>query len=87
MDNLIQAVREAVKLELDSEIGDKRYINLERVPLICQSIIRIDQNIQELKERLVTREEFTPVKSLVYGYVGIVVVAVTTALVMLVLKG
>lgn len=81
-----RAARQAVREELDSEMGDRRYINLERVPLICQSIIRIDQNIEELKARMVTQDSFFPVRNLMYGMVGLILSGVVGALLMLVLR-
>jgi hypothetical protein len=46
------AAREAVIKELDSEMSDKRYINLERVPLICQSIVRIDKSVADIQSNI-----------------------------------
>lgn len=48
-----KAARDAVSEELNSVMSDKRYINLERVPLICQSIVRIDSQLQSIQDNLV----------------------------------
>ena len=41
----------------------------------------------ELKERYVTKEQFDPVQKLVYGMVGLILVAVITALMALLVRG
>jgi len=51
-DRVEHAAQQAVKDELDSVMGDKRYINLERVPLICQSILRIDKSIEGIENNI-----------------------------------
>lgn len=71
-----RAARRAVREELNAEMGDRRYINLERVPLICQSIVRMDKNLEEMKENLVTKDQFMPVKIIAYGLVGTVLTSV-----------
>lgn len=48
-DRIEHAAQQAVREELSSVMGDKRYINLERVPLICQSILRIDKSIEGIQ--------------------------------------
>lgn len=58
MDNHMQskieeAARDAVREELSSQMGQSRYINLERVPLICQSIVRIDKSIEGIQGNIV----------------------------------
>lgn len=47
-----EAAREAVREELNATMGDRRYINLERVPLICQSIVRIDKTLEEVQNNI-----------------------------------
>jgi hypothetical protein len=50
----------------------------------------IQADVKEIKEKMeshfITKEEFDPVKKIVYGLVGIILVAVIGALVALVLK-
>lgn len=77
-----------VKIALGVEKGfkagvdDKRYIDVTRIPLICQSIVSIDAKL----DRLVSKEEFWPVKTLVYGITGLMLSGVVGALLVLVLK-
>lgn len=77
-----QAVIEAFSVGVDN----KRFIDVSRIPLICQSINQIGIDIKEIKESIVTKEEFTPVKTLVYGMVGLALSAIVGALLMLVIK-
>lgn len=66
--------------------GQKRFLDVTRVPLICQSILGIDQTLKEMKENMVTKEAFWPVKALVYGFVGLSMTAIVTAVIALVIK-
>lgn len=69
-----EAAREAVREELNAHMGDRRYINLERVPLICQSIVRIDKSLEDVQNNIT------------WG-VRIVIGAVLLALLAVVIKG
>ena len=57
---------------------------------IGRSVKRIESSMEELRRELrddyITRNEFQPVKTLVYGLVGLVLTAVVVALVALVVK-
>ena len=62
-------------------------------PTMQELLVRIDERTQRLendiktmKENSVTKEEFWPVKSLVYGGVGVVLVAIVGAFLHLILK-
>lgn len=61
-----------------------------KVALMQQSIEFIKGEVTQINEKLdnkyVTKEEFAPVKKVVYGMVTIVLVAVFTAVVYLVVK-
>lgn len=80
-EHLASIVNEAVKDAFSAGIGSGRYIDVSRIPLICQSIVGIDKKLDEL----VTQAEFWPVKTLVYGITGLMLAAVIGALMMLVL--
>ena len=68
--------------EIKSEIGKLR----EDYVGISGDIKHILAGIQEIKNGYVRREEFTPVKSLVYGLVGIIMTGVVVAILALILK-
>lgn len=78
----IREIEQAVTRAFSAGVDDKRYIDVSRIPLICQSIIGIDEKLDEL----VTRQEFWPVKTLVYGITGLMLAGVIGALLMLVIK-
>lgn len=86
----LHAIEEAVERAFGVGVKDKRYIDVSRIPLICQSIVQIGKDIAELKERVgaeyVTQDQFAPIKSVVYGLVGIILMAVVGALTAMVLK-
>lgn len=76
----LHAIRTAVQDAFASGVDSKRFIDISRVPLICQSIVGIDKKLSEL----VTQQEFWPVKTLVYGITGLMLSAVVGALLMLI---
>lgn len=82
-------IKEAVQEAFSAEGGTKRFIDVSRVPLICQAIVGISGDIKEINEKLdknfVTKVEFTPVRMLVYGFVGLVLTVVILGLLALVL--
>lgn len=73
-------IEEAVARAFSAGVDNKRYIDVSRIPLICQSIIGIDKKLEEL----VTKTEFWPVKTLVYGITGILLSGTVGALLMFV---
>ena len=63
---------------------------IKRVPFICLDIKNIHTEIQKINEKLdekfVNQDQFWPVKSLVYGLVGILGVGVIGAILAMILK-
>lgn len=47
--------------------------------------VSINKRFDELDQKLVSRKEFEPVRNLVYGFVGLILVSVATALISLVI--
>lgn len=64
--------------------------NQTQMAVIANDIAYIKRDVAEIKKTLaesyVTREEFEPIKKIVYGLVSLILVAVVGALVALVLK-
>lgn len=62
----------------------------ESVALMSNDLGYIKEDIKEIKEimnsRYVSREEFDPIKKIVYGVVGLLLTSIVVALVALVLK-
>lgn len=77
-----EEIKKAVIEAFSAGVDNKRYIDVSRIPLICQSIVGIDKKLDEL----VTKQEFWPVKTLVYGVTGLMLSGVVGALLVLVFK-
>lgn len=75
-------IEDAVGRAFGAGVDNGRYIDVSRIPLICQSIINIDKKLDEL----VTKQEFWPVKTLVYGITALMLSGVVGALLVLVFK-
>lgn len=70
-------------------VRHKRFLDLERIPLICSDISAIRKMMEEEKierTKLVTQDQFYPIKVIAYGFVGITMTAVVGAILALVLK-
>lgn len=78
----LEAIEYAVTKAFSAGVDDKRYIDVSRIPLICQSIVGIDKKL----DLLVTQAEFWPVKTLVYGLVSLILSGVIGALLILVIN-
>lgn len=84
--NTIRVLADAVTHAIGESEGDKRFIDLKRVPLICLSITKMHEDIKEIKDmikethgKFVTHESFNPIKSIVYGVVGLALTTVVIA--------
>lgn len=65
-----------------------RFVDVQRIPLICKSIIDINEKLTDIVSRMeksdekhVSQDQFWPVKTIVYSGVGIVLAAVLTAVI------
>lgn len=69
---------------------EKKFIDTSRIPLICQDIHNIHESQKEIKEildkKLVTNEAFWPIKTLVYGMVGLLGVGIIAAILKIIIK-
>lgn len=83
--NEYQQITESEKTMLELVQG-RRFLDLERVPLICRDIAQIKEMLEKQGKSLVTQDQFWPVKTLVYGMVGIILMGVVVALMALVIK-
>ena len=83
------AIEDAVSNAFSAGVESKRYIDVSRVPLICQSIINISADIKDINDKLeknfITKTEFMPVRTVVYGFMGLVLTVVVLALLGLVI--
>ena len=95
----LEAIQAAVERAFNAGVDNRRFIDVSRIPLICQSIVQIGKDIGEIKdtmhennettngriENLVTQDQFAPVKAIVYGIVALVLTTVAGALLALVI--
>ena len=83
------AIEDAVQRAFAAGVGEKRYIDVSRIPLICQSIVGIGTRLASIDEKLeknfVTKDQFGPVKAIVYGAASIILTTVFGALIALVI--
>ncbi len=91
-DKLVDALR-AVLIDDSSDSP----LLIKRVPFICNEIKAINEGLKEmnkgferidkkLDEKFVTKESFWPVKTLVFGMVGIILTGVVMALMVMIIK-
>ena len=83
-----RVAKEATKVA--KEVVSKAEQTAEKVLLFSQTMEYIQKDIAEIKTKLdqkyVTKEEFSTVKAIVYGMVGLILTAVIIAVVSIVLK-
>lgn len=81
--------KEALEDVFSASAQSGRFIDISRIPLICQAILTIDDSLKNINEKLdtkyVTKEAFTPVQRVVYGVVGLILTSVFVALLSLVI--
>ena len=69
---------------------EKKMTVATSVALISKDIAYIKESIEEIKDNLdlkyVTKDEFGPVKSIAFGFVGIIIMAVLGSLIALVIR-
>lgn len=78
---MARIIREEVENVLAKGTEQEKAMILARVPYICQDIKDIHNTLSEIKDLLST---YPIIKILVFGFVGMVLVAVVTALLALV---
>ena len=83
---MVEIISESLRKVFGENVESKRFVDITRIPLICQSIIGIHESLKDIKKNMVSKESFWPVKVLVYGAVGIILTAVMTALLYLVIN-
>lgn len=94
----LQVLADAVSKAINDNEGNKRFIDLERIPLICLSMSNMSKALDEIKEMIasnrresdsqhesfVTKGEFTPYKKAMNMIGALTLVAVVGALLSLV---
>ena len=92
-ERMTQALSDALREVFGEKIKTQRFIDVSRIPLICQNINNMHENINEIKSIIkedsrlfITKDEFWPVKTIVYSLTGSILLAVIGAIVALVIK-
>lgn len=84
----VEVLAKALREVFGDEKG-QRFIDVSRIPLLCASVINTGKAIEEINKKLdekyVTKESFDPVKTLVFGLVGLILTGVVGALLGLVI--
>lgn len=87
-----QSLSDALRQVFGEYSEQQRFVDLKKIPLLCKQIENIDANISEIKgliklsdDKYVNQDQFWPIKTLVYGVVGLMLTGVVTALLALVL--
>lgn len=90
-ERITKALSEALRDIFDDKKSTGRFIDVSRIPLICKSIFDIHANIGEIKgmikeqdKKFVNVDQFMPVKQIVTGLVGLILVGVVGALLSLI---
>lgn len=94
----IETLAAAVSKAIEQNSGNKRFIDLERIPLICLSIANISSDMKEMKDMMasnrresdeqhksfVSKGEFAPYKTALNTVAGLILVAVVGGLLSLI---
>lgn len=83
-ERVTKLLTDALKDAFGEHVSSGRFVDVARIPLICKSIVDTNERLKEIADKLdnayVTKEAFNPVKSIVYGLVGLILVSVVGAL-------
>lgn len=82
----ITQIEEALKRVF--AFGEERqlFIDVRRIPLICQSIVQMSDSIKNIEDKMVPTERFELIERVVYGAVAFILLAVLGAVISLVIK-
>ena len=89
----INSISEALRKVFGENERAGKFIDVSRIPLICQNINEIHarltdmaESMKENNENYINKDMFWPIKTLVYGATGIILTGVISALVYLVVQ-
>jgi thiosulfate reductase cytochrome b subunit len=60
---------------------------MARLEVLREKIRRLEDDVRDSRDDQVSKQEFEPVKRLIYGLVSVILLAVITAILALVLSG
>lgn len=80
-----RALAEALRRIFGENEKSGRFIDVTRIPLICQSIVDMHGSIEEMKQLLkefdgshVSQDQFWPIKTFVYGVIGFISISLAS---------
>lgn len=82
----IEMISEALRRVFGENENTGRFIDVSRIPLICQSINGIHESLKTIEKNMVTQDQFWPIKTLVYGATGTTLLAVIGGILALIIK-
>lgn len=83
-ERMTRALSQSLRDVFSENVDTGRFIDVSRVPLICLNINNIHESLKDIKENMVSKETFWPIKTMVYAGAGTVLLAVLGAVVALV---
>lgn len=85
-DRMTKALSNSLREVFGENTDSGRFIDVKRIPLICQNINGMHDMLKEIKEDMVSQKEFWPIKTIVYSGVGTILLAVIGAIIALVIN-
>ena len=82
----LQSFEEALRKVFGENLNSGRFDDINQIPFICRDIQGIREDIGEIKASMISKLEFWPVKTLVYGMVGLMLTGIIGALMIMLLK-
>lgn len=77
---IIELISKAMQEVFATNVEEGKFIDVSRIPLICQSIVGIHDKMESIEDKLdkkfVTQDAFNPIKNIVYGAVAIILTTV-----------
>lgn len=64
----------------------RRFVDVSRANLICQSLVGIDKKLENIDSNMVNQDQFWPVKTLVYGLTGLMLSGMIISILALVIR-
>jgi len=65
---------------------EKRFIDVGRIPFICDDIRGIHETLKTMNKNNVTKEDFSLIRNIVFGFISLIVTGFMASLMFLVFK-
>ena len=81
------ALADALRQVFGEHTNSGRFIDMNKIPLICKAITNLDTNVVEIKNMIkladskyVNQDQFSPVRAIAYGLIGLLATGVAGAI-------